>query len=104
MHDIFKRMHMLDRVLAAPAPHSESISAILPHNMDPFHVAEIKSSTNGYPAYGENSHNLGKTSNSAPAVLNSRYVSNHHVLSMIGGQPSIPVVYVPSNNGGKPLT
>ena len=40
--------------------------------MDPCPVAEIRASTDGHPAFGETSHNLGQTSNSAPTVLNSR--------------------------------
>ena len=53
--------------------------------MDPWPVAEIRDSTNGHPAYGETFGNLGQTSNSAPTVLNSRYVSSHPILSMAGG-------------------
>ena len=87
--------------MTIPAPHNESISARLPRNMDPWPVAEIRASTYGYPAYGETSHNLGQTSNSATAVLNSRSVSSHPTLPMAGGKPSVPVVSVPFNAGGK---
>ena len=92
-----ERMHRLDRVLAALAPHTKSISARLPRNMDPWLVAEIRASTDGHPAYGENSCNPGQTSNSAPIVLNSRSVSSHPILSMARGKPLVPVVFVPFN-------
>ena len=78
-------MHRLDRFLAAHAPHTESISARLPHNTDPWPMAEIKPSSDGHPAYGETSRNIGQTSNSAPIVLSSRSVSSHPILSMAGG-------------------
>ena len=78
-------MQRLDRVLDVPAPHNESISARLPHNTYPWPVAEIISSTDGHPSYGETSCNLGQTSNSTLAVLNSRSVSSHQILSMDGG-------------------
>ena len=95
-------MQRLDKDLAAPAPHAESISARLPRNIDPWTVAEIRASSNGDPIYGENSCNLGQTSNFAPVVLNSRSVSSHPIPSMVGGKPSFPVASVPSNAGGKP--
>ena len=95
-------MQRLDGVLATPTPHTETISARLPCNTDPWHVAEIKASTDGYPAYGETSHNDGRTSNSALAFLNSRSISSHPIPSMARGKPSVPVVSIPSNAGGKP--
>ena len=95
-------MQRSDRVLATSAPHTETISTRLPRNMDPCHVAEIRASTDGHPIYGETSCNPGQTSNSAPVVLNSRSVSSHPILSMDVGKPSITLVYVPSNTGGKP--
>ena len=70
--------------------------------MDPWPVAEIRASIDSYPAHGETSRNLGQKSNSTPAVLNSRPVSSHPILSMAGGRPSVPVVSVPSNVGGQP--
>ena len=95
-------MHRLDRVLAAPAPHTESISARLPRNTDPWPMAEIRASTDGHPTYGETSRNPGQTSNFAPAFLNSRSISSHPVLSMARGKPLVSIVYVPSNPEGQP--
>ena len=95
-------MHTLDRVLAAPEPHNESISAILPCNIDPWPVAKIIASTDGHPTYVETSHNPGQTSNSTPIVLNSRSVSSHPTLSMARGKPSVSVVFIPSNAWEKP--
>ena len=97
-----ERIQILDRVLVVPAPHSESILARLPRNTNPCPMAKIRASTDGYPPHGETSRNLGQTSNSVPAVLNSRSISTHPILSMTGGKPSVPVAYVPSNDGGKP--
>ena len=95
-------MHRLEIFLATPAPHTKSISSRLPHDIDPWPVAEIRASTDGHPSYGETYRNPGQTSNSAPAVLNSRSISSHPILSMGGGKPSVPVVSVPSNAEGKP--
>ena len=88
-------MQRIDRVLAAPAPHSESISTRLPRNMGPWLVAEIKDYLD--LEYGETTCNLGQTSHSAPTVLNSRPVSSHPILSMARGKPLVPVVFVPFN-------
>ena len=101
--DFQEIMHRLDRVLATPAPHTESISTRLPRNMDRCPMAELGASTNGHPAYGETSRNPGQTSNFAPAILNSRFVSSHPILSMDGGKPSVTVVSIPSNDGGQPM-
>ena len=94
-------MHRLDRVLVAPAPHTKSVSAILPCNIDPWPIAENRASTDGHPTYGDTSRNLGQTSNSTPIVLNSRSISSPPIISMAGGKPSVPVVSVPSNAGGQ---
>ena len=72
-------MKRLDRVLAVLAPHNESTSTRLPHNTDPWLVAEIRASTDGYPPYGETSRDPRKTSNSMPGVLNSRSVYSHPI-------------------------
>ena len=95
-------MQRLATILATSIPHKEPLSSLLPRNMDPWPLAKIKPSSDGHLVYGETSHNLGQTSNSAPATLNSRYVSNHPILSMAGGQPSVLVVSVPSNAEGPP--
>ena len=100
--DIEEIIQRLDRVLDAPPPHNESISTRLPRNTDPCLVAEIRASTDGHPSYGETSHNPGQTSNSSPAILNSRSVSSHPRISMARGKPSVPVVSVPSNTRGNP--
>ena len=102
--DFQERMQRIDSVLATPAPHAESISARLPRNMDPWNLAEIRASTDGHPEYVETSHNRGQTSNSTTAPLNSRFVSSHPIISMAGGKPSVIVVSVISNTGGKPPT
>ena len=79
-------MQRLDRVLATPPLHTETISARLPCNTDPWTLVEIKPSSDGHPTYGETSHNLGQTSNSALAGLSSRPVSSHPILSIkLGG-------------------
>ena len=96
-------MQILDTILTTPMPHKEPILALLPCNTDPWPLDEIKHSSNGHPAYGETSRNPGQTSNSAPAVLSSRYVSSQPILSMVGGKPLVPVISVPSNAKGKPL-
>ena len=95
-------MQRLDIVLAALAPHTESISARLPRNMDPWPMDKIKSSLD--LVYGETAHNPGQTSHSSPTVLSSRSVSSHPILSMARGQPLVPIVSVRSNTGGKPST
>ena len=96
-------MQRFDAILATPIPHKEPLSALLPHNMDPWPLAKIKPSSDGHSVYGNTSCNPGQTSNSSPTVLSSRSVSSHLILSMAGGKPSIPVVSVPSNAEGKPL-
>ena len=96
-------MQRSDRVLATSAPHTETISTILPLNTNPWHMDEIRASTDGHPTYGETSCNPGQTSNPTPVVLNSRSVSSHPILSMAKGQPSVPVVSIHSNPRGKPL-
>ena len=70
--------------------------------MDPWPLAKVKTSSDGHPAYGETSRNLGQTSNSTLAVLGFRSVSSHPILSMARGKPSVQVVSVPSNAGGDP--
>ena len=95
-------MQRLDTILETPMPHKEPILTLLPRNMDPWPVVKIKPSSDGHPAYGETSRNPDQTSNFAPTVLNSRSGSSHPILSMAGGKPSIPVVFVPSNIGGEP--
>ena len=101
--DFQERMQWLDRFLAAPAPHTETISARLSRNMDPWPVVEIKASSDGHLEYGETSCNPSQTSNSTPVVLNSRSLSCHPILSMDGGKRLAPVVSVPFNTRGKPL-
>ena len=66
-------------------------------------MAKIRASTNGHPSYVETSRNPGQTSNSAPTVLNYSSISSHLILSKARGEPSVPVVFVPSNAGEKPL-
>ena len=65
-------------------------------------MAKIKPSSNGHTEYGETFRNQGQTSNSTPVFLSSRSISSHPILSMAGGKPSVPVVFVPSNTRGKP--
>ena len=59
-------MQRLDRVLAVPTPHAESISSRLARNTNPWLVAEIRASTDGHQAYVKTSRN--QTSNSTLAV------------------------------------
>ena len=90
-------MQRLDTILATPMPHKEPVSSLLPCNIDPWPVAKIKPSSDGHPTYGETSRNPGQTSNSTLAVLSSRSISSHPILSMARGEPSVPLVFVPSN-------
>ena len=86
-HDFQERMQRLDTILATPIPHKEPVSALLPRNTDPWPLAKIKPSSDGHPTYGDSSCNPSQTSNSAPAVLSSRFVSSDPILSMARGKP-----------------
>ena len=92
-------MQKLDTILATPIPHKESMSALLPHNTDPWPAKYHSLSDSMKPIdHVETSHHPGQTYD--PTVLNVRSVSSPPRSSMAGGKPSTPVVSVPYGAGG----
>ena len=89
----------MDRVLATPVPHKESMSAILPHLIDPWPIGYNPLSDDA-PSRGLSPCDLGQTS--TPTVLNPRFVASPPIPSIAGCKSSSQVVSITSNDGGKP--
>ena len=96
-------MQSLDTILATPIPHKEPMSALLPHNRDPW-TARYCSLANSMKPINpvETSKQPGQTSD--PTVANVRYVSSPPRSSRARGKPSTPIISVPYSVGGKPPT
>ena len=102
----------------------EFVSARLPHNIDPWPLAEIKPSSDGNPTYGETSHNpwpkgyrsldqvLGPIEevpfqgnpgpNDNPIVSHLGPITRPSIPVMVGGKSINQVMSSNSNAGGKP--
>ena len=98
-----ERMQILDTILATPIPHKEPMSALLPHNTDPWpnrYHSLVDSMKPIDPV--ETSKHPGQTSD--PTVANVRSVSSPPRSSRDGGESSNPVVSVTYSARGQPLT
>ena len=96
-------MQRLDTILATLVPHKEPILALLPPIMAPW-PADYHSLDDSLRPIDpiEPLHHLDQTFN--PTVSNVRSVSSPPMTFVARGQPSIPVISVPSNAMGKPPT
>ena len=95
-------MQRLDTILATPIPHKEPMSALLPHNTDPWRDDYHSLADSMKPIDPvETSHHPGQTFD--PTVANVRSVSSPHRSSRVGGKPSTPAVSIPYSFRGKPL-
>ena len=93
-HNFQERMGM---VMATPIPHKEPMSSLLPHLTNPW-PARYNPLFYDAPSRGLSPRDPGQTSN--PTFLNPRYVASPPAPSIVGGESSTPVVYVPSNAMG----
>ena len=89
--DFQERMQRLDTILATPVPPKEPMSALLPHNMDPWSDVYHSLADSMKPIDSvRTSKHPGQTFD--PTVANVRSVSIPPRYSRAGGKPSTPVV------------
>ena len=104
--------------------HHEVVSALLPRNIAPWPLAEIKPSSDGHPTYGDTYHNpwpegyhslapmLGHVEevpfqgnrgpNDNPTVSHPIPITRPSIPVMVGGKSTNQVMSTNSNTGGNP--